>query len=189
MALNLTKGQKLDLTKPDGSTLSTITATVNWQTGSIESDVDVSVALLNTDGKRFPGNDGIMFYNNLDHGHPGLTHSGDDRSGGTGETVTVDLTSVSDDVERMAIVVTSYGGDNGTVTFGQMSVPTITIADAESGDELFFFELDEDASTATALDCGEIYRRNGSWKFEAAGTVLGSSENGMDDVINHYKEA
>ena len=187
-ALNLDKGQRIDLTKEDGSNLNNLTATVNWESGSVDSDVDVSVVILNEDGKRFPGNDGILFYNNLNHGHPGLTHSGDDRSGGTGETVTFDLNLVPDNVSRMVVVVTSYGG-NSAVTFGKMSVPTITIADAETGNELFFFELDEDASTATALDCGEIYRRKNSWKFNASGTVLGSSVNGLDDVISYYTEA
>ena len=41
--------------------------------------------------------------------------------------------------------------------------------DADTNEELFKYELDEDFSLETGIVAGELYRKNGEWKFNAIG--------------------
>ena len=42
--------------------------------------------------------------------------------------------------------------------------------DADTKEELFKYELNEDFSLETGVVAGELYRRNGEWKFNAVGS-------------------
>jgi tellurium resistance protein TerD len=43
------------------------------------------------------------------------------------------------------------------------------------------YELDEDYSVETALEFGKLYRKNGSWRFQAVGTGFNAGLQGFVD--------
>ena len=173
MAVNLTKGQKVDLTKGNPG-LSKIVVGLGWDTnkydGGSDFDLDASAFLCGADGKvHSDGN--FIFYGNMKA--PGIEHMGDNRTGagdGDDEVINVQLSQLAADVEKVAITVTIYDADKRNQNFGQVSDSYIHIMDAASGKELIRYDLGEDFSVETAIVVAELYKHNGEWKFNAVGS-------------------
>ncbi|MGW2274813.1 TerD family protein [Streptomyces yangpuensis] len=140
-----------------------VVVSLGWSSASGAGDADVSVLLLNESGKVRSEND-FYFYNNpaADDGSVQLLgktptdHGDEDRIG-------VDLTAVPDDVVRIVVAASQYGG----ARFGDLDDLRMTVAD-RSGETLVGFSI-EGASVETAFIFGELYRRGEEWKFRAVG--------------------
>ncbi|MGW7256583.1 TerD family protein [Streptomyces sp. NPDC054834] len=140
-----------------------VIVSLGWASPSGEGDADVSVLLLSDDGK-VRGDGDFYFYNNpvAADGSVQLlgktpTQDGDeDRLG-------FDLTALPDDVRRIVIAASRYGG----ARFKELEDLTVTLSDAV-GDPLLRFAID-DADTVSAVIFGELYRRSDEWKFRAVG--------------------
>lgn len=175
MAVCLTKGQKVDLTKGNPG-LSKIMVGLGWDTnkydGGSDFDLDAAAFLLGADGK--VTNDGdFVFYGNLKHSSGGVEHMGDNLTGegeGDDEQIMVDLKAIPANIERLDFTVTIYDADVRRQNFGQVSNAFIRIVDGETNTELIRYDLGEDFSIETAVVVGEIYRHNGEWKFNAIGS-------------------
>ncbi|AYA99329.1 tellurium resistance protein TerA [Lachnoanaerobaculum umeaense] len=175
MALNLRKGQKIDLTKGNPG-LSKLLIGLGWDTnkyrGGYDFDLDVTAFLLKGDNK-VSSNQDFVYYGNLQHLSGSVEHMGDNLIGGTGgddEQIKVDLSRVPDDIERIAIAVTIYDADNRNQNFGQVSNAYIHIGDTTTNTELLRYDLEEEFSYETTMVVGEIYRYKGEWKFNAVGS-------------------
>ena len=112
MALNLQKGQKIDLTKGNPG-LSKLLIGLGWDTnkysGGYDFDLDATAFLLKGDNKVSSNRD-FVYYGNLQHFSGSIEHMGDNLVGGTGgddEQIKVDLSRVPDNIERIAIAVTT----------------------------------------------------------------------------------
>ena len=107
MAINLTKGQKIDLRKNSGDTLTNICVGVNW--GAIEKkgfwgntkfeSVDLDASCISFDDNKNPLE--VIYFGNLKSENGSIKHSGDDLVGDTGgddgldnEIISVDLTKI-----------------------------------------------------------------------------------------------
>ncbi len=175
MAVCLTKGQKVDLTKGNPG-LSKIMIGLGWDTnkydGGADFDLDAAAFLLGADGK--VTNDGdFVFYGNLKHSSGGVEHMGDNLTGegeGDDEQIMVDLKAIPANIERIDFTVTIYDADVRRQNFGQVSNAFIRVVDNETNTELIRYDLGEDFSIETAVVVGEIYRHNGEWKFNAIGS-------------------
>ncbi len=175
MAVNLSKGQKVDLTKGNPG-LSKIVVGLGWDTnkydGGFDFDLDASAFLCGDNGKVFSDQD-FIFYSNLKHSSGCVCHTGDNTTGtGTGddEVIQVDLSLVPDNISRIAFTVTIYDADTRHQNFGQVSNAYIHIIDQTTGTEIIRYDLGEDFSIETAVVVGEIYRYNNEWKFNAIGS-------------------
>ena len=186
--VNLSKGQKVDLTKANPS-LKKIMVGLGWDTnkysGGDAFDLDATAFLLNADGKVAADTD-FVFYNNLEHPSKSVKHMGDNRTGegeGDDEQIMVDLSLVPANIEKIAFAVTIHDAEARKQTFGQVSNAFIRIVDAERNTEICRYDLGEDFSTETAVVVGEIYRRNGDWKFGAIG---GGFNGGLEAVCKNF---
>lgn len=175
MALNLQKGQKIDLTKGNPG-LSKLLIGLGWDTnkysGGYDFDLDATAFLLKDDNK-VSSNQDFVYYGNLQHSSGSVEHMGDNLTGGTGgddEQIKVDLSLVPDNIERIAIAVTIYDAENRNQNFGQVSNAYIHIVDTTSNTELLRYDLGEDFSIEASMVVGEIYRYKGEWKFNAVGS-------------------
>lgn len=175
MALNLQKGQKIDLTKTNPG-LSKLLIGLGWDTnrygGGYDFDLDATVFLLKGDNK-VSSNQDFVYYGHLVHSSGSVEHMGDNLTGGTGgddEQIKVDLSSVPANIERIAIAVTIYDAQKRGQNFGQVSNAYIRIVNTATNTELLRYDLGEDFSTETSLVVGEIYRYKGEWKFSAVGS-------------------
>jgi tellurium resistance protein TerD len=173
MAISLQKGGNVNLSK-EAPGLSKIVVGLGWDVRSTDGnpfDLDGSAFLLKVDGKVRNDSD-FIFYNNLRSADQSVTHSGDNRTGagdGDDETVTIDLTKVPADVERIAICATIHEGDARRQNFGMVPKAFIRTVNAGSNTEIARYDLSEDSSTESAMIFGEVYRNNGDWKFKAVG--------------------
>ena len=175
MAVSLQKGQKVDLTKGNPS-LSKIIVGLGWDTnqydGGADFDLDASAFLCGANGKVNEDAD-FVFYNNLKHKSGSVEHMGDNLTGegeGDDEQIKVDLSKVPANVDKIAFTVTIHEADARHQNFGQVSNAYIRIFDEANNKDLIRYDLGEDFSIETAVVVGELYRRDGEWKFNAIGS-------------------
>ena len=188
MAVNLKKGQKVDLTKGNPG-LKRIMVGLGWDvnrydTGA-EFDLDASAFLLGPNGRVTADSD-FVFYGNASHPSGSVVYGGDNRTGegeGDDETICVDLTAVPAGIDRIAFTVSIYEAAERGQNFGQVANAYVRLVDESSGQELLRYDLEEDFSIETAVVVCEIYRHNGEWKFNAIG---GGYQGGLEALCRGY---
>lgn len=188
MPINLSKGQKIDLTKSNPN-LKKILVGLGWDVNEFDSgydfDLDASAFLVGSNGK-CPRETDFIFYGNLEHSSGAVKHMGDNLTGsgeGDDEQIEVDLTKVPDNITKIAFTVTIYEAERRRQNFGQVNNSFIRIVDAVTDTELIRYDLGEDFSIETAIVVGELYRYNGAWKFNAIGSGF---QGGLAALCGHY---
>ncbi|ANZ18921.1 TerD family protein [Streptomyces noursei] len=182
MGVTLAKGGNVSLSKA-APHLTRITVGLGWDARSTTGapfDLDAS-ALLCRSG-RVLGDEYFVFYNNLKSPEGSVEHTGDNLTGegeGDDETILVDLTQVPEQVEAIVFPVSIHEADLRGQSFGQVGNAFIRIVDQADGSELARYDLSEDAAGETAMIFGEVYRRNGEWKFRAVGQGYASGLRGI----------
>ncbi|MFK0171212.1 VWA domain-containing protein [Streptomyces sp. NPDC090306] len=138
-------------------------------------DVDAS-ALLLTDAGRVRDDGDFVFYNQPRHPSGAVRHLGkraDSAGAGSGAGAGAGQAVVADGVEvRLGLLEAAVDrvlicGSSDAVPFGRVPGLSLRLLDAGTGAELARFDIDAD--TETALIGGELYRRQGGWKFRAVG--------------------
>ena len=173
MAISLTKGQNVSLSKTDPS-LKNVLVGLGWDTRSTDGqdfDLDTSVFMATENGK-VPSDRHFIFYNQLVSPCGGVEHTGDNLTGdgdGDDESVIVQLDKVESNIKSLFITVTIHDAEARRQNFGQVSNAFVRIVNNDTSEEIVRFDLSEDYSTETAMVFGEIYRHNGEWKFRAIG--------------------
>jgi tellurium resistance protein TerZ len=166
--LNLTKGQKLDLTKQAGRTLTKITLGLGWDVarGAASIDLDASCATFAADKTKL---EEIYFGRKSGHGGS-IQHGGDNLTGdgdGDDETIEVDLTKLPANVNAVVFTVSSYRGQ----TFGTVENAYVRLFDDPRNpdkSEICRYELSAKGNH-TGLIMAKLYRHNGAWKLAAIG--------------------
>ncbi|MGW0731973.1 TerD family protein [Streptomyces sp. NPDC002851] len=145
---------------------------IGWTSGPGVPDADAS-ALLLTAGKVRSDAD-FVFYNQAAHASGAVRHEGKQPvNGGVVDAISVDLARVEPDIETVVLAASADGG-----TFGQVPGLHIRVLDAASGAELARYDSG-DATVETAFVLGELYRRQGAWKFRAVGQGYSSGLEGL----------
>ena len=188
MPINLSKGQKVGLTK-DNPGLNNILVGLGWDVNAFDSgtsfDLDASVFIADASGK-CPSDKEFIFYGNKEHTSGAVKHMGDNTTGegdGDDEQIHIELNKVPDNLEKIAFTVTIYEAEQRHQNFGQVSNAYIRIIDEATGTELVRFDLGEDFSIETAVVVGELYKNNGEWKFNAIGSGF---QGGLAALCGHY---
>ena len=188
MPINLSTGQKVDLTKGNPS-LKNLMVGLGWDVnafdGGYDFDLDASAFVLGANGK-CPTEKDFIFYGNLVHQSGAVEHMGDNLTGsgdGDDEQIVVDLSKIPPNIEKVAFTVTIYDADVRRQNFGQVSNAYIRIVDQATGQEVIHYDLGEDFSIETAIVVGELYKRNGDWKFNAIGSGF---QGGLAALCGHY---
>jgi tellurium resistance protein TerD len=173
MAISLQKGGNVNLSK-EAPGLSKLIVGLGWDVRSTDGapfDLDGAAFLLNASGKVRSDAD-FVFYNNLKSVDGAVVHSGDNLTGageGDDETITIDLTKVAPDVEKIAICVTIHDAEARKQNFGMVSKAFVRCVNGADNKEIARYDLSEESSTETAMIFGEVYRAGGDWKFRAIG--------------------
>ena len=173
MAVTLQKGQNVSLSKTDPS-LQRVLIGLGWDARSSDGshfDLDASVFLVDANQK-VPSDSHFIFYNQLVSPCGSVQHTGDNLTGdgdGDDESLLVELGSIPSHIESLVISVTIHDADGRHQSFGQVRNAFVRLVNDETHAEILRFDLSEDYSTETAMVFGEIYRRNGEWKFRAIG--------------------
>ncbi len=171
MALNLSKGKPaINLTKsvPNNTKY---TVGLSWDG---ESDLDASVVVMKNGSRKE-----LVYFDNLTT--KGITHQGDALDGaaeGDDETIDLDLAQVEGD--ELIVTITSYNSG----TFGTAEAPVATLY--ANGNVLLEAPLDSECAFGTALELVKFTVSDGDWSFENLSNTLGSSANGLEDVVAKY---
>jgi stress response protein SCP2 len=145
---------------------------LSWSDGVGGPDVDASALLLTADG-RVRSDADFVFYNQPRHASGAVRHLGKQRTGGvTTDTVDVDFGALESAITRVVLCASADGG-----VFGQVTGLTLRVLDREGQAELARFEMQAD--TETAFIGGELYLREGRWKFRAVGQGYASGLAGL----------
>ena len=188
MAITLSKGQKVSLTKGNPG-LKHIVVGLGWDTnmfdGGDDFDLDVSLFMVGKSGKVEQDED-FIFYNNLKHPSEAVEHLGDNRTGdgdGDDEEILVDFSKMPDRIEKIAVTVTIYEAKERRQNFGQVNNSYVRLVNSDNEEELLRYDLGEEFSIETAIVVCEIYRHNGEWKFSAVGSGF---EGGLEALCRSY---
>ncbi|WP_409288611.1 TerD family protein [Peribacillus sp. SCS-37] len=171
MAVSLSKGQKVDLTKGQPG-LNHLLVGLGWDPASGGMDLDASVFLLAENGK-VTGEQDFIFYNNPSGGQGSVLYSGDNRSGqgaSDDEQIRIDLARVPQHVHRIAFTITIHEGEARRQNFGMVQNAYVRVANETTSQDLVRYNLGRDFSVETAVVVAELYRHKGEWKFSATGS-------------------
>ena len=182
MAINLEKGQRINLEKSNGSKLQNICVGINW--GAIEKkglfgskkeavDLDASCAIYDANKNKI---DSVNF-KKLNSNDGSIKHSGDDLTGDLNgddgldnEVITVDLSKVSSNASYIAFFVNSFQGqDFKDIPFASIRIYEGTPTKVS---EVFAkYDIANDANFAgnVTMVLGVFYKKNNEWKFNAVG--------------------
>ncbi|WP_415947394.1 TerD family protein [Streptomyces sp. KLOTTS4A1] len=158
----LIKGANVGLAALSESVESVIIS-LDWTSPTGEGDADVSVLLLDANGKVRSDAD-FYFYNNPVAPDGSVQLLGKTPTGsGNRDRISFDLTAIPEDIDKIVVSASRYGGAH----FGELDDLQLTLADG-SGESLLRFAI-EDAGPVCAFIFGELYRRGGEWKLRAIG--------------------
>ncbi|SEW52099.1 TerD family protein [Chitinophaga arvensicola] len=184
MAINLQKGQRINLEKSNGAKLQNICVGINW--GAIEKkglfglskskeavDLDGSCALF-SEQKQLQE---VVYFGNLRSKDNSIRHSGDDLTGDMNgndgldnEVITVDFSRLDPTTNYVAFVLNSFRGhDFGTIPFASIRIYEGTPSRVN---EVFAtYDIASGAGFAghVSMVMGVFYKKNGEWKFNAIG--------------------
>ena len=174
MAVSLSKGGRVSLSK-EVPGLKKIRVGLGWDANATDTgtdfDLDASAFVLGADGKVL-GDEWFIFYNQTTSPDGAIVHKGDNRTGageGDDEVIEIDLDKVDPKVDKIVFTVTIHEAQARNQNFGQVNNSFVRVVNADDNNEITKYELDEDYSTETAINFGELYRKNGEWRFKAVG--------------------
>lgn len=195
---NLSKGERFKIAKSEG--LSKIKVVLDWNS---DADLDASTFLCGDEGVILD-DAGFVFYNSENREQPfdrtvfgnkrkwmaetrpmssdgAVLGSLDDRNGGSGEQIDVDLDKVDPKVCEIVFVVSIH--DEGK-TFGDVKDAFISVINAENEEELCRYELNEAFTEETALSVAKlVVNEDGDWEFEVVGV---GHVGGLETLIDIY---
>jgi tellurium resistance protein TerZ len=183
MAINLQKGQRINLEKENGTKLQSICVGINW--GAIEKkgwlggvkkeavDLDASCAIYD-DNKRLLE---IVYFGNLRSKDSAVMHSGDDLTGDMGgddgldnEVITLNFPMLNPSASHVAFVLNSFRGhDFGTIPFASIRIYEGTPSRVNSVFATFDIANGANFAGHVSMVMGVFYKRNNEWKFNAIG--------------------
>jgi stress response protein SCP2 len=194
MSISLQKGQKVNLSKEKAG-LSTVLVGLGWDEVERKRgffapkpqpiDCDASAILLKN-GK-LAGKQDLVYFGNLSHKSGTVQHMGDNLTGageGDDEQIIVNLAKMPSEYDRIVIVVNIYQAYQRKQHFGLIKNAFIRLVDAGNNQEICKYNLSDDYSDMTAMIFGEIYRKDGEWKFNAIGQ--GTKDPGLGELANRY---
>ncbi|MFP5115005.1 TerD family protein [Bacillaceae bacterium C204] len=202
MAINLQKGQRVDLTKGNPG-LSKIMVGLGWDPvqsggggglfgglfgggGSANFDCDASVIMLGTNDK-LQSNKDVIYFGNLRSNDGSVQHSGDNLTGdgdGDDEQVMIDLSRVPSNIQKLVFVVNIYDCVKRKQHFGMIKNAFIRVVNPGNNQELIHYNLTDNYSGLTCLVTGEIYRHGNEWKFAAIGS--GTNAASLSEVVRSF---
>ncbi|KOV75995.1 MULTISPECIES: TerD family protein [unclassified Streptomyces] len=140
-----------------------VIVSLGWGSPTGEGDADVSVLLLDLNGKVRSDTD-FYFYNNPVAADGSVQLLGKTPTAdGNEDRISFDLTAVPAHVDRIVVAASRYNG----ARFGELEDVRLSLADG-AGEDLLRFAID-DVDSMSAIIFGELYRRGEEWKFRAVG--------------------
>lgn len=203
MSVNLSKGQKVNLSKQSYG-LSKVMVGLGWDevqqgTGFFgmfkakpeDIDCDAFAILLGYDGHLLNHatrlKECTVFFGNLQWPDGSIQHMGDNLTGagdGDDEQIFVDLSRVPTEVGSIVFAVNIYEAFKRNQHFGMIRNAFIRVVDYERHAELCRFNLNENYMNQTALVAGALTRTENGWEFITDGAA--ARVESLTDVVSAF---
>ncbi len=138
-----------------------------WNVKDARCDMDASAFLLTENG-RVADESWFVFY--------GQTLSPDqaaafakDPKGIDREIISLDLEKLSSSIQKIVFVLTINEALENKLNFSMIGDAYVRVLEADSGQELVSYQLEEYYANVTSMTFGELYRHKGQWKFNPVG--------------------
>ncbi|MFY7810576.1 MAG: TerD family protein [Flavobacterium sp.] len=183
MAINLEKGQKINLEKSNGTKLLNICVGINW--GAIEKkglfgtkkeavDLDGSCAVYDANKNIID----VVSFQKLQSSDKAIKHSGDDLTGDLNgddgldnEIITLDFNQLNPNANYVAFFINSYRGqDFKDIPFASIRIYEGTPSKVNEVFAKYDIANDKTFAGSVSMVLGVFYKRNNEWKFNAIGT-------------------
>ncbi len=205
MAINLAKGQKIDLKKKDASgassQISSFCIGANWGviekkgifgTKKVAVDLDASCAVFNANKELID----VVFFNQLMSRDGSIRHSGDDLVGDVdgddgldNEIISVNLNAISPEADQVVFFINSFQQqDFATVPFAAIRIYEGTPTRVDNVVASLDIATDSAFKGFVAMVMGKLYKRNGEWKFSAIGEPTRDRDikQTLHTIMSHY---
>lgn len=162
----LRKGQKTPLNSGNRKTLR-LRVCFGWNIRDARCDVDASAFLVRADG-RVPGDDWFVFYGQEVSPDRSVALS-QDGGGQDREVISADLGKLSPEIQKIVFVVSIHEAFERKLNFSMLKDTYVRLLDADTGEELLSYCLEEYYQNVTSMTLGELYLHSGQWKFNPVG--------------------
>lgn len=198
MAVNLQKGQKINLKKADGSSLTNIMVGLGWDAAEKKggffssllgssNNIDCDSSVIVCKNGKLTSNEDVVYFGNLEHASGAIKHMGDNLTGdgeGDDEQIFVYLNRLPEHYDKLVFVVNIYKAVDRKQHFGMIKNAYIRIVDTDSNTELCRYNLSDNYDNMLAMVAGEVYKKNGEWKFNAIGN--GTTDPGLGELSRRF---
>ena len=183
MGIQLTKGQKISLTKEGGGALNEVAVGLGWGKRRAKGwfggeklksvDLDASVIMFDSSKSTL---DAVSFQQ-LRSRDGSVLHTGDDLVGGgseqePNEVINVKLRDVPSNVASLVFVVNSYSGE----TFDGIPFAFCNVVDRSNNNEIGRYNLTTEGGSYKGFIIAKVYRHGDEWKFHAIGSQLSGTQ-------------
>lgn len=165
--MNLQPGQNTALSQ------TRVTVMLSYAPAGAKLELDPSVFLLTDTGKVSTDED-FIFYGQPKTADGAVAFEADRRA------FSFDLERLPPDIQKIAVALTIDKGQKRGQKFGDLNEVKLEITGA---DEPIVFALPTSGMSEAALIVGEIYKRNGQWKFRAVGQGFNG---GLGPLATHF---
>lgn len=199
--INMSKNQKVSMSKDDGSSIKKVFIGTNWDMNRYagEADIDFDIHGFLTNGERkcaYPTD--LVNYNTYNSSaYPWLEFSGDNRTGDDSagimfngkhydEYFIVDTTKFPADKSEFNICLSIYRAVQRLQNFGMVNNARMTIADYDNPTGTSWeFDLSEDEKfeNLNAVELGRLYKYGSGFKFQALGSGY---VGGMTELFKNF---
>ena len=200
--INMSKNQKISMTKEDGSAIKNFFIGVKWDqnryAGQSDIDFDINGFLTNSDRKVVYPKD-IVNYNTYGNGsdYPWVEFSGDNLTGDDAQGITfngehfdeyfiVHADTFPEDRSEFTICLTIFRAVQRLQNFGMVSNAKMVICDYDDPNATkYSYDLSEEENfeKLNAVEIGRLYKYNGGFKFQAIGSgYMG----GMTELFKNF---
>jgi tellurium resistance protein TerZ len=175
VSVNLSKGQRVSLTKSGGGSLTQVRMGLGWDAikkrglfGGSKSqsiDLDASCLIFDKAGKLVDQ----VWFSQLRSKDGAVVHTGDNRTGagdGDDESIIVELGKLPDATVTLVFTVNSFTGQN----FSQIENAYCRLVDETNGVELARFDL-TGSGQHTAQVMAKVTRDGSGWSMTAIGAI------------------
>ncbi|WP_291285789.1 TerD family protein [Flavobacterium sp.] len=199
MAINLIKGQKIDLIKSSGESLTNFCVGVNWgvietkgflglSKNVVEIDLDLSCVLIDDQNKLCDHLYSPLYKvealqqfgltkGKLLSADGALKHTGDDLAGDKGgddgldnEIITVDLSKVDAKVNQIFFFLNNAGKEDfSKIPYAKIRMYEGTPTNVVSEFASYNVSADSKYVNKRSIIMGKLYKHNGEWNFSAIG--------------------
>ncbi len=114
-------------------------------------------------------------------------HAGDNRTGvgeGDDETINIELSKLNPQVTQIVFAITLHEAEERKQDFGLLQNSFARVYNAETGEVLCQYILEEKFPGSNALIIGRFYKSDGQWIFEAFDLAYAE---GLGGLVEYYQ--